>query len=77
MARPAPDNMGLQRAPVNGINSLGLGPNATGLALGVLFFGVYFGSSYLTRTWVMAKVENPDPPKYFRDIQITDGDSKQ
>ena len=56
--------------PVNGKNYLGMGPNATGLALGVLFFGVYWGSAHLTKIWVMGNVENPEPPKYFRDIRI-------
>ena len=54
-----------------GKNSLGLGPNATGLALGILFFGVYYGSSFLTRKWVMQNTANPEPPKYFRDIRVT------
>ena len=60
--------------PVAGKNGLGLGPNATGLALGVLFFGVYYGSAYLTKTWIMANTENPNPPKYFRDIQLKSND---
>jgi hypothetical protein len=52
-------------------NALGLGPNVTGLLLGGVFFGVYFGSSYLTRRYIMnTAVEEPQPPKYFRDIRI-------
>ena len=60
--------------PVAGKNGLGLGPNATGLALGVLFFGVYYGSSYLTKVFIMGKIDNPEPPKYFRDIKVTSND---
>ena len=52
-----------------GKNSLGLGPNATGFLLGAVFFGVYFGSSYLTRKWVMQESDIPEPPKYFRDMK--------
>jgi len=54
----------------NGKNYLGLGPNATGFLLGGIFFGVYFGSSYLTRKWVMQQRDEPEPPpKYFRDMK--------
>ena len=56
--------------PVNGKNALGLGVNATGLALGVLFFGVYFGSSMLTRRFIMERTDDPQPAKYFRDLKI-------
>ena len=42
----------------------------TGLALGAVFFGVYFGSGFLTRRYIMNTVENPEPPKSFRDIRI-------
>ena len=51
-------------------NWLGLGPNVTGLALGAVFFGVYFGSGFLTRRYIMATVDDPQPPKSFRDIRI-------
>lgn len=54
-----------------GKNSLGLGPNVTGLLLGGLFFGVYFGSSWYTKQWI---IQNNDgelqPPKNFKDIRI-------
>jgi hypothetical protein len=53
-----------------GKNALGLGPNMTGLALAGVFFGVYFGSSFLTRKWIMQQTEDPQPPKYFRDIKV-------
>ena len=59
-----------------GKNALGLGPNVTGLALGALFFGVYFGSSYVTRVWVMAQTDSPEKPKYFRDINIVTSDDQ-
>ena len=55
--------------PATGKNALGLGVNATGLLLGTIFFGVYFGSSYLTRKWVMQESGLPEPPKYFRDMK--------
>ena len=51
-------------------NALGLGINATGSLLGVIFFGVYFGSSYLTRRYIMSTTDDPQPAKYFRDIRI-------
>jgi hypothetical protein len=60
--------------PVAGKNGLGLGPNATGLALGVIFFGVYYGSAYLTKKWIMKSVDDPVPPKYFREIQLKTSD---
>ena len=53
-------------------NALGLGKNATGLLLGGVFFGVYFGSSYLTRKWVMQQTDVPEPPpRYYRDLKNT------
>ena len=55
--------------PGNGKNALGLGPNVTGMLLGAILFGVYFGSSYLTRKWVMQQSDMPEPPKYFRDMK--------
>ena len=63
---------------VPGKNALGLGTNATGLLLGAIFFGVYFGSSYLTRKWVMQETDIPEPPpKYFRDMKsLGGGDTK-
>ena len=54
---------------MNQKNALGLGINATGAALGALFFGVYFGSSYLARRWLVENSDN-NPPKYFRDIKV-------
>ena len=51
-------------------NWLGLGPNATGSLLGVIFFGVYFGSGFLTRRYIMTTTDEPAPPKFFRDIRI-------
>lgn len=59
-----------------GKNALGLGAYATAGLLGALFFGTYFGSSYLTKRWIMQRTESPDPPKYFRDIKLTDDSSK-
>ena len=54
-----------------GTNFLGWGPNVTGLALGSIFFGVYFGSSYLTKQWIMRNSdEPPQPAKYFRDMKV-------
>ena len=66
----------MNAAPGNGKNALGLGANATGMLLGAVFFGVYFGSSYLTRKWVMQQSDMPEPPpKYFRDMkQLGQGD---
>lgn len=53
-----------------GKNALGLGANATGFLLGGVFFGVYFGSTYLTRKWIMQQSDVVDPPpKYFRDLK--------
>ena len=48
----------------------GWGPNVTGAVLGVVFFGVYFGSSFAARRIIMNNVEDPQPPKYFREIRI-------
>ena len=62
------------RPQVPGKNALGLGPNATGLALGVLIFGVYFGSSHLAKVWIMQNVDEPSPPKYFRDVRVVSND---
>ena len=42
----------------------------TGLALAGVFFGVYFGSGFLTRKYIMSTVETPEPPKFFRDIRV-------
>ena len=54
-----------------GKNSLGLGPNVTGLLLGSLFFGVYFGSSWYTRRWIINNSDGElQPPKNFKDIRI-------
>lgn len=56
---------------VYGKNKLGLGPNATGLLLGFIFFGAYFGSSWYTKRWIMANADGPlEPPKNFKDIRI-------
>jgi hypothetical protein len=64
--RPRP-----QQQAVLGKNSLGLGPNVTGLLLGGLFFGVYFGSSWFTRRWIINNSDNElQPPKNFKDIRI-------
>ena len=51
-------------------NFLGLGPNVTGLILGGIFFGTYFGSSYLTRKLIMDKTDDPQPAQYFREIRV-------
>ena len=51
-------------------NALGLGPNVTGLILGGIFFGVYFGSGFMTRRYIMQTTDEPNPPKFFRDIKI-------
>lgn len=51
-------------------NFLGLGPNVTALLLGGIFFGTYFGSSWATRKMIMEKTEDPNPPRYFRDITV-------
>ena len=51
-------------------NALGLGTNATGMLLGAIFFGVYMGSSYLTRKWVMQQSDVPvAPPRSFREMK--------
>ena len=58
-------------------NALGLGKNATGMLLGAVFFGVYFGSSYLTRKWVMQQSDVPEPPpRYFRDMKSLKSEEK-
>lgn len=54
-------------------NALGLGPSATGVALGIVFFGVYIGSSVLTRRFVMRTNPDAQRPAYFRDISVTTG----
>jgi hypothetical protein len=59
-------------------NGLGLGKNATGMLLGAIFFGVYFGSSYLTRKWVMQQTDTPEPPpKNYRDLRSLTADEKK
>jgi len=62
---------------VAGKNFLGLGPNVTAIGLGFIFFGVYFGSSHLTRKWVMQQNEEEElsPPKYFRDVRVVSSDA--
>ena len=60
-----------------GKNFLGLGPNVTGLALGTLFFGVYYGSVLWTRKWVIEQVEEPKKPMYFRDVTVTDNSANR
>jgi hypothetical protein len=60
-----------------GKNALGLGPNATALALGAVIVATYYFSSYATKTWVMANRQETDAPKYFRDIQVTPKDDRQ
>lgn len=61
---------------IAGKNFLGWGPNITGLALASLFFGVYYGSSFLARKWILQEVEEPVRPKYFREVTVTDGKSE-
>ena len=61
------------KAPPAGKNFLGWGPNVTGLALAGLFFGVYYGSAYWARKWVLQSVDEPERPKYFREVTVTDG----
>ena len=56
-------------------NYLGWGPNVTGLVLGGIFFGVYFGSGHLTRKYIMTTTDNPEPPRMFRDIRIVTEES--
>ena len=51
-------------------NALGWGPNVTGLALAGIFFGMYFGSGIWARRYIMSITDDPQPPKYFRDIKI-------
>ena len=62
--------MSAPQTPIYYKNVLGLGPNVTGLLLGGLFFGVYFGSSYLTRRRIMQISDDPQPAKYFRDLTV-------
>ena len=69
MSKPVPANA------IPGKNFLGWGPNVTGLALASLFFGVYYGSSFLARKWILEEVEEPQRPKYFREVTVTDGKS--
>ncbi len=59
-----------------GKNALGLGPNVTGLLLGGIFFGVYFGASFLTRRRIMENSDDPQPAKFFRDIKVVTGNDK-
>ena len=74
--RVAPvDDAGLIHAA--GKNALGLGPNVTALALGMVIVGTYYFSSYATKNWVMANRPESEPPKYFRDIEITPKDDRQ
>ena len=48
-----------------------------GALLGALFGGVYFGSSVLAKRWIIdAAIEEPDPPKYFRDIKAVSEDDE-
>ena len=51
-------------------NYLGWGPNVTGAALGAIFFGVYFGSSFLTRRWIMSNTDDPQPARYFHELRV-------
>jgi len=60
----------LGRPPVAGKNGLGLGPNATGIALFGVFLGVYYTSSYLTKSWVMRQNAETEKPVYFRDLNV-------
>ena len=54
-----------------------IGNNLGGLMLGGIFIGVYFGSSYLTKIWVMQDSEQqPVAPQYFRDIKVVTDDDK-
>ena len=54
-----------------------IGNNAAGLMLGGLFIGVYCGSSYLAKIWVMQDAESqPIPPQYFRDIKVVNNDDE-
>ena len=60
-----------------GKNFLGLGPNVTALALGVAFFGVYYGTAAYTRWWVQEQTGGePVKPKYFREVTVTDNSEK-
>lgn len=51
-------------------NFLGLGPNSTGAALFAIFFGTYYGSTILTKNYVMQTPAETEPPKYFREIKV-------
>ena len=45
--------------------------------LAVLFGGVYFGSSILAKRLIIdAALEEPSPPKYFRDIKAVSEDDE-
>ena len=72
LLRCAPGTQGY----AGGKNMFGLGINATGLLLGGLFFGVYFGSGALTRRFVMQKADQPERAQYFRDIKMGDEEGK-
>jgi len=53
-------------------NALGLGPNATGLILGAVLVGTYYGSAFLTKRLVMQKKDEPaEKPQFFRDIALS------
>ena len=41
-----------------------------------VFFGVYFGSGYFTRKFIMQVNPDAERPKYFRDVTVTDGKDK-
>lgn len=60
--------------PASGKNALGLGPNVTALLLGAACCGVYYGSTYVLRKWVMQDTGLPEPPslKSFRDLKNAD-----
>jgi hypothetical protein len=46
-----------------------------GALLGLLFGGVYFGSSVLAKRLIIdAALEEPNPPRYFRDIKAVSED---
>lgn len=58
-------------------NFLGWGQNVTGAVLAGIFFGVYFGSGYLARRYIMKTTDDPQPPKFFRDIRIVTEEKAQ